>query len=53
MKNRKRKNIPPNNSIVPMAPAAKANKRTHIVILGHLRKRRKNAKIQNISSKQK
>jgi len=51
MKNRKR--ISANNSIVPMAPAAKANERTHNVILGHLKKGRKNGKIQNISSKQK
>jgi hypothetical protein len=50
MKNRKSKTIPANNSIIPMASAAKADERTHNVLLGNLKKRRKNGKIQNISS---
>jgi len=45
MNKSKRKTIPANNSIVPMGPAAKADKKTRNVILGHLKNGRKHGKV--------
>jgi hypothetical protein len=45
MKKPRQKNVSALNSIVPMGPAAKADRKTYKVTLGHLKKGRRHGKI--------